>query len=126
MKSRRFRYLIVFVAAMFITNNAVASVSACLAGLGSVVAAAAMQSNPAATGHAKHAADADSLCLTQCIGSYRDSAQVFAANGSDIVALPLPPGPSLALTIEPASARVALAPGAPVSRLFLLFGNLRN
>jgi len=126
MRSRRFRYLIMFVAAMFIANNAAASIYACLTGLGTVVGVATTQSYPAAMGHMEHAGKADALCLTQCIQSYRDSAQEFAAHGSDIVSLPVPPGPSPALRTEPARARIAWAPGAPAPKLFLLFGNLRN
>lgn len=126
MRSRRFRYLIAFVAAMFIANNAAASIYACLTGLGSVVVVAATQSHSPAMGHMEHAGKADALCLTQCIQSYRDSAQEFAANGSDIVSLPVPPGPTPALRTEPARARIAWAPRATAPKLFLLFGNLRN
>ncbi len=126
MKTRRFRYLITFVAAIFIANNAAASVYACLAGLGSMVAVATTQSHPAAMGHLEHAADADALCLTQCIQSYRDSAQDFAANAPDIVSLPVLPSPSPALRTEPTRARIAWAPRATAPKLFLLFGNLRN
>ena len=126
MRSRRFRYLIAFVAAMFIANNAAASIYACLTGLGSVVAVAATQSHSPAMGHMEHAGKADALCLTQCIQSYRDSAQEFAANGSDIVSLPVPPGRTPALRTEPTRARIAWAPRATAPKLFLLFGNLRN
>ena len=126
MRKRRFRYLIAFVAAMFIANNAAASVYACLAGLGSVVAIATTQSHPAAMAHMEHAADADALCLTQCIQSYRESAQEFAANGWDNVSLPVAPDPPPALRAEPTRTRIVWAPKATAPKLFLLFGNLRN
>ena len=111
---------------MFIANNAAASIYACLTGLGSVVAVAATQSHSPAMGHMDHAGKADALCLTQCIQSYRDSAQEFAANGSEIASLPVPPAPVPALNTEPTRARIAWAPRATASKLYLLFGNLRN
>lgn len=111
---------------MFIANNAAASVYACLAGLGNVVAITPTQTHPATMGHMEHVANADALCLTQCIQSYRDSAQEFAANGSDIVPLPVPPSPSPALRTQPVHARIAWAPPATGPKLFLLFGHLRN
>jgi len=126
MRTRRFRYLITFVAAMFIANNAAASIYACLTGLGTVVAVAATQSHPATMGHMEHVANADALCLTQCIQSYRDSAQEFAANDWDIVSLPVAPDPSPALRTKPVRARIARAPTATGPKLFLLFGRLRN
>jgi len=126
MRSRRYRYLVTFVVAMFIANNATASIYACLTGLGTVVAVAATESHAPGMGHLEHAGKADALCLTQCIQSYRDSAQEFAVNGSDIASLPVPSGPSFALRTEPARAPIAWAPGTAAPKLFLLFGNLRN
>ena len=113
--------MITFVAAMLIANNAAASFYACLTGLGTVVGIAATH-----MGHMEHTGNAGALCLKQCIRSYRDSAQEFAANGSDIVFLPVPTSPSPALRTKPARARIAWAPRAPAPKLFLLFGNLRN
>lgn len=125
MRKRRFRYLITFVAAMFFANNVGAAAYACLAGLGSLVSVAAPQLELAGAGHLEHAADADALCLTQCVKSYRDPAQELAANSLDIVSIPALSGPCLSVRFEPARARIAWAPKATGPKLFILFGNLR-
>jgi hypothetical protein len=126
MKKRRFRHLITFVAAMFLANNVGAAAYACLVGLGSLVSVAAPQLDPAGAGHLEHVAGADAPCLTQCVQNYRDPTQELAANGLDIVSLPAPSGPCLAVRTEPTPARVAWAPKAAGPKLFILFRNLRN
>lgn len=126
MRKRRFRYLITFVAAMFIANNAAASVYACIAGLGSMAAVAATQVHPTGMGHLEQAAGTDALCLTECVQSYRDPAQELATNGLDIAPLPAFPRTCLSVTTEPARARIAWAPKAVGPKLFILFRNLRN
>ncbi|MDH3286611.1 MAG: hypothetical protein OEP48_02630 [Betaproteobacteria bacterium] len=125
MRKKRFRYLITFVAAMFIANNAGASVSACIAGLGNMVAMAAAQSHPTAMGHPEHVANGDALCLTQCVQSYRDPTQELAANDLNIIPIPAFSGPCLSVRTEPTRARIAWAPKVAGPKLFILFGNLR-
>lgn len=111
---------------MFIANNAGASVSACIAGLGSMVAVAATQGHTTGMGHLEQAAGTDGLCLTECVQSYRDPAQELAANGLDIISIPAFSGPSLSVRFEPTRARIAWAPKAAGPKLFILFRNLRN
>ena len=125
MRARRFRYLITFVAAMFIANNAAASVYACLAGLGDMAALATTQAH-SAMGHQEQAAGTDALCLTQCAQSYRNPVQEFAAAGSDFVSIPALSGPCLSVKTEPTPTRIAWVPPAAGPKLFLLFSNLRN
>ena len=111
---------------MFIANNAGASVSACIAGLGNMVAMAAAQSHPAAMGHPEHVANSDAPCITQCVQSYRDPTQELATNGLDIAPLPVSPSTCLSVTTEPIRARIAWAPKVVGPKLFILFRNLRN
>lgn len=111
---------------MFFTNNVGAAAYACLAGLGSLVSVAAPQLDLAGAGHLEHVADADALCLTECVKSYRDPTQELAANGLDIVPIPAFSGPCLSVRYEPTRTRIAWAPKAAGPKLFILFGNLRN
>jgi len=126
MKTRRFRHLITFVAAMFLANNVAAAAYACIAGLGSLAPVTAPGLESTGAGHLERAADADPLCITQCARSDRDPAQPFAANGSGPVPTPLASGPCLSVTIEPTRSRIAWAPKVPGPPLPILFCNLRN
>lgn len=125
MRRGAFRYLIAFVAAMFIANNAVASLSASLTSLGRLGALAAMHIHPA-TERLEHAAHIDAHCVAQCIQSYRDPTQELAANGLAIAPVPTSPGPGLSVKTGPTAARIAWAPEFSGPKLFILFGNLRN
>lgn len=125
MRTKRFRCLIVFVAAMSIANNAVASVSASFASLGRLAAVAAMHVYPA-TERPAHAAPIDAHCITQCIQSYREPTHQIANNGLTIAPIPVSPGPGLWVVTETTRPRFARAPELAGPRLPILFGNLRN
>lgn len=125
MRTQRFRYLVVFVAAMFIANSAVASVSASVAGLGRMAALAAMHVHPAAE-RVDHAAHVDIHCIAQCIQSYRDPKRQFANNGLTVAPKPASPDRGLSVRAEPTAARITWAPMVAGPKLSILFGNLRN
>jgi hypothetical protein len=126
MRAKRVRYLITFVAAMFIANHAAAGMYASFASVGNMLGMAATQSHAAAMGHPEHLANADALCLAQCIQSYRDPVQALAANGLDGVVVPAISGPCLSVRTEPVKARIAWAPKFAGPKLSILFCNLRN
>ena len=126
MRTRRFRYLITFVTAMFIANQAVGSVYASVASLGNMLGMASSESHAAAMGHAEHLANADALCLRQCVESYRDQAQALTANGLDKIPMPAASGPSLSVRIEPATNPIKWAQKAVGPKPSILFCNLRN
>ena len=126
MKSKRFRYLIALVAAMFLANNVAVAARACAEGLKGQDLDVAQQFSAADVRHVPAAAGDETPCVTQCAQSYKSPEQKLAPNVTEFVSLPIHFVPYFSVEIKPAAAVIALAPRAFGPPLTLLFRNLRN
>jgi len=121
----RIRYLITFVAAMFLANNVAAAVRVSTAGAQGQDMAAAHKPDAAGTGHVEFVADDEAACLRHCVQAYKSPGQKFATTGSKVVFVSLRSVPYRSSGIKRSAPAVALAPQAIGPPLIILFGNLR-
>ena len=121
----RIRYLITFVAAMFLANNVAAAVRVPVAGPQGQDMAASQK--PGATGikHVEFVADDEAACFKHCVQAYKNPGQKFATTGSKVVFTSLRSIPYRSAGIKRTTTAVALAPQAIGPPLIILFGNLR-
>lgn len=126
MKSRRFRYLIAFVAAMFLANNVAVAARACAEVLKGQNPDMAQPFSAADARHVSSAAGDETPCVTQCAQGYKNPEQKLAPNVAEFVSLPIHLVPYFSVEIKPTAAVLALAPRAFGPPLTILFRNLRN
>ena len=126
MRSRRIRYPIIFVAAMFLANNVATAARVSIAGPQGQDMATAHK--PGATGveHGAFVADDAAACVRHCAQPYKDPAQKLATNVSKVVFISFRFVPNRSVEIAPTASVIALAPQAIGPPLTVLFGNLRN
>jgi len=120
------RFLLTFVAAMFLANNVAVAARAFITGLSGhdIVAVRALEAT--GVGHLKPVDDDQDLCLAHCAQSYQNHEQELATNAFKVAFLPALFVPCFSVEIKPASSVVALAPQAAGPPLTILFHNLRN
>lgn len=121
----RIRYLITFVAAMFLANNVAAAVRVSIAGPQGQDMAAAQKPGATGIGHVEFVADDEAVCFRHCAQAHKKPEQEFATNGSKVVFISLRFVPYRSVGIKRTTTAVALAPQAIGPPLIVLFGNLR-
>jgi hypothetical protein len=126
MKSGRMRFLLTFVAAMFLANNVAVAARAFIAGPNGQDSVAVQALDATGGGHLSPVADDQALCLTHCVQSYQSHEQELATNASKGAVSPVPAVPYFLVEIKPAARVAALAPQAAGPPLTILFHNLRN
>lgn len=126
MRTRRIRYLIAFVATMFLANNVVAAAYACITALNGANLAAIRALDARQVTHSEPAsADAES-CLTHCAQGDEIQQQDLAAAVHAPASVPGLPAAHLTASIKPVAPLVALAPRIIGPPLTILFHNFRN
>ncbi len=120
------RYLIYFLAAMFIASNAAAAARACVVNLAGQEHAAVRALDAEGDEHLCPQSDDASRCLRHCTQSYKSDQQQFSADVPVFLS-----APALAVFQAPIQAQsrlvvVALAPPIVGPPLTILFGNFRN
>ena len=126
MRSKRIRYLITFVAAMFLANNVAVAARVFISGLSAQDMVAVQALDATGVGHPMPVDDDMDLCLRHCVQSYKSHEQELATNAFKVAFLPAMFVPYFSVKIKPAASVVALAPQAAGPPLTILFGNLRN
>lgn len=126
MKLARIRYLVVFFAAMFLANNAVASSRACMVQMAVQEHAAIQVLEAGGDKNLCPEADGAANCLAHCTQSYKSEQQNLSF---DVPAIAVAPPLSLhraRFAVEPR--RLVIASAQPVvgPPLTILFRNLRN
>ena len=126
MRPRRIRYLLVFFAAMFLVNNAVASARACMVTLAAEEhTAIRVLDTGSGENLCPEADDAAANCLAHCTQSYKSDQQNFSFDVPAVVSAPPLSLYRAWIPIEPR--RLVIASAQPVvgPPLTILFGNLR-
>jgi len=126
MRSKRIRFLLTFVAAMLLANNAAVAARAFITGLSGQDIVAVQALDATGVGHLMPVDDEATLCLTHCVQNYKNHERELATNAFKVVFLPALFVPYSAVEIKPAASLVALAPQAAGPPLTILFHNLRN
>jgi hypothetical protein len=126
MKSGRLRFLLTFVAAMFLANNVAVAARAFITGLSGQDIAAVQRLDATGVGHLKPVDDDHALCITHCAQSDQNHEQELATNAFKVAFLPPLFVPNFPVEIKPAASVVALAPQAAGPPLTILFRNFRN
>ncbi len=126
MKSKRLRFLLTFVAVMFLANNVAVAAGAFITGLGGQDIVAVHALDATGVGHLKSVDDDQALCFAHCVQSYQKHEQELATSVFKVAFLPALVVPCFSAEIKPAATVVALAPQAAGPPLTILFHNLRN
>lgn len=126
MKLARLRYLVVFFAALFVMNNALAVARACMVELAAPEHTAIRVLNSSGDEHVCPESDNAANCLTHCTQSYKGEQQRLSFDAPTMAAAPPLSLPRIWFQAEPS--RLVLASAAPVvgPPLTILFHNLRN
>jgi len=124
MRSKKIRYLITFLAAMFVANNVAAAASACIAAVKgqNSVAVQILES----VKHAEQGPVDGESCLTHCAQGEVIQQPDFAAAVYSAVSLPPPSYERIALENKPVAAVLSLAPPVIGPPFTILFHNFRN
>ena len=120
------RYLLVFFAAVFLANNAVASARACMVQLAADEHTAIRILD--SSGNENLCPEADNTaanCLTHCTQSYKSDQQNFSFDVPAVVFAPPLSVHRAWVPIEPRRLVIASAPPVVGPPLTILFGNLR-
>lgn len=125
MRPGRIRYLIVFFAAMFLANNAMASARACMVQLAAQEHTAIRSFNSGGDEHLCPEADSAANCLAHCTQSYKSDEQRYFFDAPAVAVAP----PLLLhrawFPVGPRRLVIASAPTVVGTPLTILFGNLR-
>lgn len=126
MKLARLRYLVVFFAALFVVNNAMAAARACMVELAAPEHTAIRVLNSSGDEHVCPEADNAANCLTHCTQSYKGDQQRLSFDAPTIAFAPPPSVHRVWFQAE--LDRHVLASAAPVvgPPLTILYLNLRN
>jgi hypothetical protein len=125
MRPARIRYLIVFFAAMFLANTAVASARACMVQLAAQEHTSIRSLDSSGDEHLCPEADSAANCLTHCTQSYKSDQQNLSFDAPAIAFAPPPLVHRAWVPIEPRRLVLASAPPVVGPPLTILFGNLR-
>ena len=120
------RFLLTFVAMMFLADSVAAAAPALITGLSGQDRVAVQALDAAGAGHMSPVADDQTSCLTHCVQISQNHEQELATDAFKGVVSPAPSAPCFPVEIKPAAAVVALAPQAAGPPLTILFHNLRN
>ena len=126
MRSKRIRYLIAFVAAMFLANNVAVEARAFITGPRGRGMLGVQALDGAAVESVEAVDDHQALCLTHCAQGCKNHEQELATNAFKRAFLPAVFVPYFPVEIKPAAPVFALAPQAAGPPLTILFHNLRN
>jgi hypothetical protein len=126
MRSKQIRFLITFVAAMFLANNVAAAARAYIEGLNGQDVVASQALNATGVGHSASVTDDETPCLAHCAQGYKHPEQKLATNATEGVSIPALFVSFPSLKIKPAASVIALPPQAAGPPLTILFHNLRN
>ena len=118
------QYLVVFFAAMFLANNAVAGARACMVAL-AAEEHTAIQALDSGGEHLCPEADSAANCLTHCTQSYKSDQQNLSFDAPAIAVAPPFSLHRAWVPIEPRRLVIASAPPIVGPPLTILFGNLR-
>ena len=126
MKLARIRYLVVFFAAMFFANNALAIARACMVELAAPEHTAIRMLNSGGDEHVCPEADSAANCLAHCTQSYKGEQQRLSFDAPTIAIAPPLSLHRVWFQAEPR--RLVMASAIPVvgPPLTILFRNLRN
>ena len=125
MRPGRIRYLIVFFAAMFLANNAVASARACTVGPAAQEHTAIQVLDSSGDGHLCPDAGSADDSVAHCTQSYKSDQQNFSFDVPAVVFAPPLSVHRAWVPIEPRRLVIASAPPVVGPPLTILFGNLR-
>src|SRR3990172_65191 len=126
MRLGRMRYLLVFFAAMFLANNAVASARACMVQLAADEHTAIRILDSSDNENLCPEADNSAAnCLAHCTQSYKSDQQNLFFDATAIVFAPPLSLHRAWIPIEPRPLVIASAPPVVGPSLTILFGNLR-
>ncbi len=126
MRSKRIRFLLIFVAAMFLANNVAVAARSFITGLSGQDSVVVQALDATGVGYLQPVDDDQALCLTHCAQSYQNHEQELATNAFKVAFLPALFVPYFSVEIKPAASVVALTPQAAGPPLTILFRNLRN
>ena len=119
------RYLVIFFAALFLANNAVAAARAYAMVLATQEHFAIQALVADCDEHSCPAADSSANCIAQCTQSYKNDEQKVSFDiPAFSIAAPVPPH-RLWLPAEPGTLVIAPVPPVLGPPLIILFGNLR-
>ena len=120
------RFLLTFVAIMFLADNVAAAAPAFIAGLSGQDSVVVQALDATGAGHWRPVADDQTSCLTHCVQISQNPEQELATNAFKGAVSPAPAAPCFPVEIKPAAPVVALARQAAGPPLTILFHNLRN
>ncbi len=127
MKPVRIRYLLVFFAAMFLANNAVASVRACMVQFTAQEHTAIRVLDSSSDTNLCPEADSETNCLVHCTKSFKGDEQKVSFDVPPATALAPPPTlHRVWFPVAPRRLVYASAPPVAGPPLTILFRNLRN
>ena len=126
MKQARIRYLLIFFAALFLANNAMAAARACMVQLPAHQNSAIQVVDSGGDAPLCPEADTTSHYLVNCAQSYNSDVQSFSFDTSAVAIAPPPPPHRIWFPAEPGLLVLALAQPVFARPLTILFGNLRN
>lgn len=126
MKLARIRYLVVFFAAMFLANNAVASSRACMVQMAAQEHTAIQALDASGDENLCPEADSAANCPTHCTQSYKSDQQNLSFDVHAIAIAPALWLHRVGLPVEPRRLVIASAPPVVGPPLTILFRNLRN
>lgn len=124
MRPGRIRFLLVFFAAVFLANNAVAAARACIVELAGPEHGAIQLADAAGHEHLCPLSDDAARCLTHCTQSYKNDEQKFWTDVPGVVFASAPTFLRVWVHPEPVVTLIGSVPpiGPPLT---ILFGNLR-
>ncbi len=120
------RFLLTFVAAIFLANNVAVAARAFITGLSGQHGVVVQAPDATGVGQLKPVNDDADLCLTHCAQSYQNHEQDLATNAFKVAFLPALFVRNSPVAIKPAASVAALAPRAAGPPLTILFRNFRN
>ena len=123
MRPDRIRYLLVFFVAMFLANNAVASVRTCMVQMAAQEHAALQVLESSGDENLCPEADSATNCLTHCTQSYKSDEQRYFFDAPAVAVAP--PLHRVWFPLGPRPLVFPLAPPVVGPPLTILFGNLR-
>lgn len=125
MKLRRMRYLVVFLAMMFLANGVAAAARACIVELGGEEHAALQSDGAGATEHLCPLSGDAGHCLAHCTQSYKGEEQKLWIDVPGFVLTPAASAPRVWFQPEAAVPPLAFTPPVVGPPLTILFRNFR-